>query len=60
MSLKCGKNIDIFLLKKNVISSCIAKTTHIFAEKNINVSENISATTVKEYIINELVKLTMV
>ena len=33
--------------------------THIFAEKNINVVENILAPTVNEFVINEFVKLTM-
>ena len=35
------------------------KATHIFSEKNINVFENTLATTVKEFVINKLIKLTM-
>ena len=48
-------NTLIFLLKKNVI----AKATHIFCSKNINVFENTLATTVNEFVINKLIKLTM-
>ena len=40
-------------------SFCIAKATHIFAAKNINVFESTLATTVNEFIINRLIKLTM-
>ena len=40
-------------------SFCSAKTTHIFAAKNIHVFENTLATTVNEFVINELVKLMM-
>ena len=40
-------------------SICIAKATHIFCSKNINVFENTLAITVNEFVINELVKLTM-
>ena len=40
-------------------SICIAKAIHIFAAKNVNVFENNLATTVNEFVINKLVKLTI-
>ena len=49
----------IFFAEKNVSSFCIAKATHIFCSKNINVSENNLAATVNEFVINELIKLIM-
>ena len=53
-------NTLTFLLKKNVSSFCIANaSSHFFAAKNINVFENTLATTVNEFVINELVRLTM-
>ena len=56
--LKYGKYIDIFCWK-SVSSFCIAKATHIFAAKIINVFENTLATTVNEFVINKLVKVAM-
>ena len=50
--------MDIFAAKK-VSSFCNAKATHIFCSKNINVFENILAATVYEFVINKLIKLTM-
>ena len=41
------------------MSVAFAKATHIFCSKNNNVFENTLATTVNEFVINELVKLTM-
>ena len=52
-------NTLIYFAEKNVSSFCIAKATHIFCSKNINVFENTLATTVNEFVINKLVKLTM-
>ena len=52
-------NTFIFFAEKKVSSFCIAKATHIFAAKNINVFENTLATIVNEFVINELVKLMM-
>ena len=37
----------------------IAKATHIFCSKNINVFENTLATTVNEFAINKDIKLTI-
>ena len=48
--LKYGKYIDIFCWE-NVSSICIAKTTHFFAAKSMNVFENDLATTVKEFVV---------
>ena len=56
--MKYGKYIEIFCWQ-NVSSFCIAKATHIFAAKKINVFENTLATTVNEFVINKSVKLTM-
>ena len=53
-----AKYIDIFGWK-NVSSFCIAKATHIFCNKNINVFENTLATIIDKFVINELVKLSM-
>ena len=44
---------------KNMSSFYIVKATHSFCSKNINVFENTLATTADEFVINELVKLTM-
>ena len=44
---------------KNASSFCIAKATHIFSSKIINVFENVLAMTVIKFAINELIKLTM-
>ena len=52
-------NTLIFFAEKNVSSFCITKATHIFAEKSINLFEYTLATTVNEFAINELMKLTM-
>ena len=49
--LKYSKYINSFLLKK-------VSYLH-FCRKNINVFENTLATTVNEFVINDLVKLTM-
>ena len=54
--LKYGKYIDIFYWE-NVSGFC--KSYWLFCSKNINVFENVFASTVKELVINELVKLTM-
>ena len=40
-------------------SFCIARASHIFCNKDINVFGNALATTVKEFVINELVKVMM-
>ena len=57
--LKYGKYIDISLLK-NVSSFCIGKATHIFAAKiSMYLKIPYTATTVNKFVINELVKLTM-
>ena len=48
-------NTLIFFAEKNVSSFCIAH----FAAKNINVFENTLAATVYEFVINELIKLTI-
>ena len=56
--MKYSKTL-IFFANKNVSSFCIAKSTHIFAAKNINVFENTLATTVNKFVLNGLVKLTM-
>ena len=53
------ENTSIVFAEKNVSSFCIEKATHIFCSKNINISENTLATTAKEFVIIELVKLTM-
>ena len=44
---------------KSIGSFSISKATHIFATKNINVFENTIATTVNKFVINKLIKLTM-
>ena len=48
-------NTLIFFAEKNVSSFCYSH----FCSKNINVFENTLATTVNEFVINKLVKLTM-
>ena len=68
-------NTLIFLCWKNVSSFCIAKATHIFAAKicvfentlhfcskniNIHVFENTLAPTFNKFVINDLIKLTMI
>ena len=49
-------NILIFFAEKNVSSFCIAKASHFFCCKNINVSENTLAATSNEFVFNELFK----
>ena len=56
--LKYGKYIDIFCCKM-MSSFYIAKPTHIFAAKRVIVFENILTATVNEFVINKLVKLTV-
>ena len=41
----------------NTLTFFAGKATHIFAAKNINVSENILATTINEFVITKTVKL---
>ena len=61
----CWKNvssfcIDIFLLEKMWVAFAMQKLLTFFQQKNINVFENtLIATTVNEFVINELVKLMM-
>ena len=45
--------------EKKVCTFYIAKATHIFCSKNINVFENTSAARVNEFVINDIVKLAM-
>ena len=52
-------NTLIFFAEKNVSGFCIAKSTHIFCSKNINVFENTLATTFNKFVINKLVRLMM-
>ena len=52
--LKCGKYNDIFCCK---MWHC--KSYSLFCSKNINVFENALATTVNAFVINKLIKLTM-
>ena len=52
-------NTLIFFAEKNVSSFCIAKATHIFAAKISKYLKNTLAKTVNEFVINKLVKLTM-
>ena len=54
--LKYGKYIDFFFLKKKM---WVAFATQSFAANNINVFENTLATTINEFDINKLIKLTM-
>ena len=50
-------NAFVYFAKKNGSSFC-KSYTH-FCSKNVNVFENTFATTVNRFVINELVKLTM-
>ena len=52
-------NALIFFAKKNVSCFCIAKATHIFAAKISMYLIKTLATTDNEFVIYELVKLTM-
>ena len=51
--------LEVGVIFLSVSSFCNPNATHFFCSKNINVFENTLATTVNQFVINKLVKLTM-
>ena len=53
-------NTSIVFAEKNLSSFCIAKLLTFLQEKKINVFENTLATSVNVFVINKLIKLTII